>query len=52
MGKIIREILVLAWKALQLLFWKWLTPIVRRLFFYAVVAIGLVMLIVFVATRI
>ena len=49
--KIIREILVLLWKALRLVLWKWLKPILGRIFLYTVVVVGLVALLIFVATR-
>lgn len=51
MSKIIREILVLLWKALRLVLWSWLRPLLGRLFMYAVVAVGLVLLIVMIVSR-
>jgi len=49
--KIIREILVLLWKALRLVLWKWLKPILGRILFFTVVFAGLVALLIFIATR-
>jgi hypothetical protein len=50
--KIIREILILLWKAIRLLFWNWFKPIVRRLLFYTALLLGLFALLVYIATRI
>jgi hypothetical protein len=50
-SKIIREIVILLWKALRLVLWKWLRPLLGRIALYAVVAVGLVLLIVMVVSR-
>jgi hypothetical protein len=50
-SKIIREIVVLLWKALRLVLWTWLRPLLGRIALYAVVAVGLVLLILMVVTR-
>jgi hypothetical protein len=50
--KIIREILVLLWKAFRLLFWKWFKPILGRIVFYTVVLMSILALLVFIATRV
>lgn len=52
MRKIIFEILVLLWKALRVVLWTWLRPVLARLAFYAVVAMGLVLLVVMIVSRI
>jgi hypothetical protein len=49
--KIIREILVLLWKAFRLVLWKWLKPILGRIFFFTVLFTGLIALLIFIATR-
>ena len=49
--KIITEILVLLWKALRVVLWKWLRPILGKVAVYAAVAVGLVLLIVMVVSR-
>lgn len=46
--KIITEILILLWKALRLVFWKWLRPLVGRLLFFAAVVVGLLILVTLV----
>lgn len=46
MKKIIREILVLLWKALRLVLWKWLRPMLGRIVLYMVLAVGLVILLI------
>lgn len=51
MSKIIREIVVLLWKALRLVLWKWLRPLLGRIALYAVVAVGLVLLLVMIVSR-
>ena len=51
MRKIITEILVLLWKALRVVLWKWLRPILGKVAVYAAVAVGLVLLIVMVVSR-
>ena len=51
MQKIIREILVLLWKAFRLLLWKWLKPILGRIVFYGVVLLGVLLMLIFIATR-
>jgi hypothetical protein len=50
--KIILEIVRLLWKALRLVLWKWLRPLLGRLAVYAVVAVGLVLLVVMLVSRI
>jgi hypothetical protein len=49
--KIILEILVLMWKALKLVLWKWLRPMMGRILMYAAVLIGLIVLLVMIFTR-
>jgi hypothetical protein len=49
--KIILEILLLLWKALRVVLWKWLRPILGKVAFYAAVAVGLVLLIVMIVSR-
>ena len=51
MRKIIREILVLLWKALRLVLWKWLRPLLGKLFLYAVLIVGAIALLVFLVSR-
>lgn len=46
MKKIILEILLLLWKALRVVLWKWLRPMIGRLVLYAVLAVGLVILLI------
>jgi len=38
--KVIREILVLLWKVVRTVLWKWLKPRLRRFAFFAVMAIA------------
>jgi hypothetical protein len=49
--KIIYEILLLLWKALRVVLWKWLRPILGQIMLYAVVAVGLVVLLVMLVSR-
>jgi hypothetical protein len=49
--KIIREILVLLWKAFRLVLWKWLRMIFGKLALYSVVVLSIVALIVFIFAR-
>jgi hypothetical protein len=49
--KIILEILILLWKAIRVILWKWLRPILGKVAVYAAVAVGLVVLIVMIASR-
>jgi hypothetical protein len=49
--KIIREILVLLWKALRLVLWKWLRPILGKVFIYAALVVGAVVLLIVLASR-
>jgi hypothetical protein len=49
--KIIREILVLLWKVFRLVLWKWLKPILGRIVFYTVVLLGVLAMLIFIATR-
>ena len=51
MRKIITEILILLWKALRVVLWKWLRPLLGRLAFFAAVAVGVVLLIVMLVSR-
>ena len=51
MRKIIREILVLLWKAFRLVLWKWLRPILGRIVLLGVLFVGLIAMIVFIVTR-
>ncbi len=46
MSKIIKEILVLVWKALRVVLWKWLRPLLGKFLLLAVIAVGLVVLLV------
>jgi hypothetical protein len=46
--KIILEILVLLWKALRVVLWKWLRPILGKVVLYAVLAVGLAVLLVMI----
>ena len=46
MRKIITEILVLLWKAFKVVIWNWLRPMLGRMFFYLVLAVGVVILLV------
>lgn len=46
MRKVITEILVLLWKALRLVVWSWLRPLLGKLLLYAVLAVGVVILLV------
>jgi hypothetical protein len=50
-NKIIREILQLLWKALRVVLWKWLRPMLGRILMYAVVVTGLVVLAIVIASR-
>ena len=52
MTKIITEIAKLLWKALRLVLWKWLGPIIKRFAWLGVIVAGLVMLVIVLATRI
>jgi hypothetical protein len=49
--KIITEILLLLWKALRVVLWKWLRPLLGRIAVFAVLAVSLVVLIVMIVTR-
>ncbi len=51
MRKIIREILVLLWKALRLVLWKWLRPILGKIALFAVVFVGIIVMIVMIMSR-
>ena len=51
MRKIIFEILLLLWKALRVVLWKWLRPILGRITVYAAVAVGVVVLLVMILGR-
>lgn len=51
MRKIILEILVLLWKALRVVLWKWLRPILGKVAVYAALAVGLVVLLVVLVSR-
>ena len=46
MTKIIVEILVLLWKAFRVVLWKWLRPLIGKLVLYAVLAVGVAVLLV------
>lgn len=46
MKKIILEVLVLLWKALRLVLWKWLRPMIGKIVLYTIVAVGLVILLI------
>lgn len=49
--KIIREILTLLWKVLRLVLWKWLKPRLGRYMMYTVAFFGLIVMVVYVLTR-
>jgi hypothetical protein len=49
--KIILEILVLLWKALRVVLWKWLRPILGKVAVYAMLAVGVVVLLVMLVSR-
>jgi len=49
--KILLEILRLLWKALKLVLWKWLRPILGKIVVLAALAVGLVVLVVVVLSR-
>ena len=49
--KIILEILVLLWKALRVVLWKWLKPLIGTIALYAMVAVGVVVLLVMLVSR-
>jgi len=44
--KIILEIVLLLWKALRVVLWKWLRPLLGKFILLAVIAVGLVVLLV------
>jgi len=44
--KIILEVLLLVWKALRLVLWKWLRPLLGKVMLYTIIAVGLVILLV------
>ena len=44
--RIITEILVLLWKAFRLVLWKWLRPILGTVVLYALLAVGVVILLI------
>ncbi len=46
MRKIITEILILLWKALRLVLWKWLRPMLAKIVLYTVIAVGVAILLV------
>lgn len=46
MRKVIREILVLLWKVLRLLLWRWLKPILGRVILLSLVAIGVIVVLI------
>ena len=50
-NKIIREVLVLLWKAFKLVLWKWLRPLLGQVVLYGALIIGLVIALVIFATR-
>jgi hypothetical protein len=50
--KVLREILKLLWKAFRLVLWKWLKPLLGRIFLYAILLIGVVLLVVMIAARV
>ena len=49
--KIITEILTLLWKVLRVVLWKWLRLFIGKIAFYGVLIVGVIALLVFVATR-
>lgn len=49
--KIIREILALVWKVVRLVLWKWLKPRLGKIAMAAAVFVGLIVLAVFVLSR-
>ena len=46
MRKIILEILILLWKALRLVLWKWLRPLLGKIFLFMIIAVGIVYLLI------
>ena len=46
MKKIILEILFLLWKALRVVLWKWLRPMLGKILLYTIVAVGIVILLI------
>ena len=48
MTKIILEILALLWKAFRVVLWKWLRPILGKMFLYTVLAVGAAVLLVLI----
>lgn len=51
MRKIIREIITLLWKVLRLVLWKWLKPRLARYVMYTVAFVGLIVMVVYMLTR-
>ena len=51
MRKIILEIVILLWKALRVVLWKWLRPILGKIAVFAMLAVGLVVLLVMLVSR-
>lgn len=47
MRKILREILVLLWKAFRLVLWRWLKPLLGRFVLYVMLAAGFVAFLVY-----
>lgn len=51
MRKIIREILALLWKVFRLFLWKWLKPILGKVFVYGLIIAAIVGIVIFIITR-
>jgi hypothetical protein len=49
--KIIRELLSLLWKVFRLVLWKWLKPILGKVFFYGIIIAAIIGIIAFIITR-
>ncbi|WP_437281504.1 hypothetical protein WME90_13395 [Sorangium sp. So ce375] len=51
MGKVLRQILVLLWKVVRLVLWKWLRPRLMRFAMIAAALVGVILLVVAVLGR-
>lgn len=51
MRKILPELLKLIWKALRLVLWKWLGPIMKRFAWLGLIVVGVVTLVILVVAR-
>ena len=50
-GKVLRQILVLLWKVVRLVLWKWLRPRLMRFAMIAAALVGVILLVVAVLGR-